>query len=128
MPKFRHGSVERNRVKRRLRELARLELLPALAAGLQVGSAGDGGIDLVVRIAPAAYNASFDRLRADIGRVIRELPRLVRQLQLSDPAAGAAERSMASPAPDPARDAAAGEESANVRHARRHDPDRPGSA
>lgn len=78
MPKYRHGSVERNLVKRRLRELSRLQLLPALAASV----AGDGlAGDLVVRATPAAYDATFDRLAADVARVVRELPRLLRQLR-----------------------------------------------
>ena len=131
MPKYRHGSVERNTVKRRLRELARLELLPALATVAaeqgQAGRTACPGIDVVLRIAPAAYDASYDRLRADIGRLIRELPRLARQLPPPDPAAGAAEPGAASPAPDPAPVVPAGEESANVRHAPPPDPDRAGA-
>lgn len=77
MPKYRHGSVERNLVKRRLRELARLRLLPALADAV----AADGPVvDAVIRATPAAYDASFDRLASEMARVVRELPRLLRQL------------------------------------------------
>lgn len=78
MPKYRHGSVERNLVKRRLRELARLRLLPVLAGVV----ASDGvAVDAVIRATPAAYDASFDRLAAEVARVVRELPRLLRQLR-----------------------------------------------
>jgi ribonuclease P protein component len=52
VPKHSHSAVERNLVKRRLRELLRLEFLPYL-----------GSVDVVVRAAPAAYGASFDKLR-----------------------------------------------------------------
>jgi len=60
VPKHSHSSVERNLVKRRLRELVRRELLPFLPS-----------LDVVVRAAPSAYGASFDRLR-DATRRVRE--------------------------------------------------------
>lgn len=69
VPKYKHSSVERNLVKRRLRELVRLRLLPALAAG--------PAADAVVRAAPAAYGAPFDALAAEVERVVRQLPRLL---------------------------------------------------
>ena len=69
VPKYKHSSVERNLVKRRLRELARLRLLPALA---RVAPA-----DAVVRAAPAAYGAPFAALAADVERVVRQLPRVL---------------------------------------------------
>lgn len=53
----RHGRtiVERNRVRRRLREIARRDWLPeAVARG--------AAIDVVVRARPEAYGASFDEL------------------------------------------------------------------
>ena len=51
-----HGrtSVDRNRLKRRLRELARLSLLPALDP-----------VDVVVYARPQAHHASFEQLAAD---------------------------------------------------------------
>lgn len=103
VPKYRHGSVERNLVKRRLRELSRLQLLPALA-GLQ-GSGGPA-VDVVIRIWPAAYEASFDRLAADVARVVRELPRLLRQLPPAAKADPAAAPPPSAPAPAPVTPAA----------------------
>ena len=93
MPKYRHGSVERNLVKRRLRELARLRLLPVLA---DVVAADGPAVDAVIRATPAAYDASFDRLAAEVARVVRELPRLLRQLPPAS--AGPAGREPAGPA------------------------------
>ena len=56
--KHRHSIVERNRLRRRLRELVRTKLLPAI-----------GGMDLVVRSLPSAYDASFDTLLMEIEKV-----------------------------------------------------------
>ena len=56
--KHRHSIVERNRLRRRLRELVRSRLLPII-----------GGIDLVVRSLPSAYDASFDMLLMEIENV-----------------------------------------------------------
>jgi ribonuclease P protein component len=47
--------VQRNRLKRRLREIARTELLPRLARG-------GCEVDVLVRARPEAYDASFDEL------------------------------------------------------------------
>ncbi len=58
VPKHRHNIVERNRVKRRLRELVRIKLLPGLE-----------GIDVLIRAKPEAYDASFDQLAGDIGSI-----------------------------------------------------------
>ncbi|HEY0969731.1 MAG TPA: ribonuclease P protein component [Gemmatimonadales bacterium] len=69
VPRYRQTAVARNRVKRRLRELARLRLLPALAARSPV--------DVVIRAAPSAYGASFVELGAELERVIRQLERAV---------------------------------------------------
>lgn len=85
VPKYRHGSVERNRVKRRLRELTRLQLLPALANEQAAGGSGQAiqaiqAIDAVIRALPAAYDATYDQLAMDMARVLREIPRLLRQL------------------------------------------------
>ena len=57
VPKHKHGSVERNLLKRQLRELVRTRLLPGLPA-----------MDLVIRAFPEAYAASFDALRAQLER------------------------------------------------------------
>jgi ribonuclease P protein component len=56
--------VARNRLKRRLRELSRVHLLPA-----------DLPADVVVRIRPEAYGATFDELAADLARAFAQLTR-----------------------------------------------------
>lgn len=56
VPKHRHKIVERNRVKRRLRELVRIKLLPGLE-----------GIDVLIRAKPEAYDSSFTQLAGDLG-------------------------------------------------------------
>jgi ribonuclease P protein component len=62
VPRFSETAVSRNRVKRRLRELVRRELLPDLAPQ-----------DLVVRATPASYRATFDALRVAMRDVARRL-------------------------------------------------------
>ncbi|HET9867502.1 MAG TPA: ribonuclease P protein component [Nitrospira sp.] len=56
VPKHRHSIVERNRLKRRLREIIRLEVLPFMSIPA----------DIVVRAAPRAYGASFETLRTEL--------------------------------------------------------------
>ena len=65
MPKHKRSSVERNRLKRRLRELARTLLLPDLPP-----------VDLVVRTFPESYDASFTALEREVRRVREKLQRL----------------------------------------------------
>jgi len=67
VPRYKHTAVDRNRLKRRLRELARRRLLPGLrsAAGGGVGA----GVDVVVWALPAAYEAHFDALAAQVDRL-----------------------------------------------------------
>jgi ribonuclease P protein component len=55
IPKYKHNSVKRNRLKRRIRELVRLEWLPVLPP-----------MDVVVRVTPLAYERDFDTLRIEI--------------------------------------------------------------
>lgn len=56
VPKHRHTIVQRNRVKRRLREILRLEVLPRLdECGLAV--------DVMVRAKRDAYDATYGELR-----------------------------------------------------------------
>ena len=62
MPKQKHTSVERNRLKRRLRELARTRLLPVLPP-----------VDLVIRTLPEAYGATFAALEREMGTVLERL-------------------------------------------------------
>lgn len=77
MPKQKHTSVERNRLKRRLRELARTRLLPVLPP-----------VDLVIRTLPEAYGATFAELEAEVG-TIRERLRMMK-LPQRDPVASEA--------------------------------------
>lgn len=59
VPKHGRKIVERNRLKRRLRESARLELLPRC---LDRGVA----LDVLIRARPPAYEAGFQQLRDEI--------------------------------------------------------------
>lgn len=70
VPRFKHSAVDRNQLKRRLKELIRLRVLPSVH-----------GADLVVRASPPAYDASFDELAAEIDRAVRQLPRVVERLR-----------------------------------------------
>jgi ribonuclease P protein component len=59
VPRYKHPVVERNLVKRRLREVLRKEVLPRLnAAGLSM--------DVLVRARREAYGASFAALRDEL--------------------------------------------------------------
>jgi ribonuclease P protein component len=66
VPKHRRGIVERNRLKRRLRELGRTVLLPGL------GNHG-AGLDVLLRARPEAYTASFAALRDELAALTEEL-------------------------------------------------------
>lgn len=59
VPRFSHTAVERNLVKRRLRDLARTELLPSMAA-----------LDVVIRAAPSAYGVDYETLRTALRKAI----------------------------------------------------------
>ena len=63
VPRYKHSVVRRNRVKRWLRELVRLELLPALRVA---------SYDVAIRSRPNAYDASLDDLAVDIAQVVRQ--------------------------------------------------------
>ena len=59
VPLHGHGAAERNRLKRRMREVARLELLPRLdARGL--------ARDVLLRARREAYDARFSQLRDEV--------------------------------------------------------------
>lgn len=88
VPRYRHSAVARNRLKRRLRELVRLELLPHMPP-----------VDLVVRALPPAYLREFEALA-------RELRQLVRRL--ATPSAPGANQSAPPSAAAPAGDGAPG--------------------
>lgn len=62
VPKYGYTAVRRNKLKRRLRELARQTLLPRAIS-----------CDLLLRARREAYDASFDRLREDIADVAARL-------------------------------------------------------
>jgi ribonuclease P protein component len=65
VPKHKQSGVARNRLKRRLRELARLRLLPALRPGAPM--------DVVLRARPEAYRATFAQLERDVARAAARL-------------------------------------------------------
>ena len=62
VPRYKHSAVDRNRLKRRLREIVRTGLLPLLAAQRPV--------DVVVRALPHAYDAEFATLQAQLARTV----------------------------------------------------------
>lgn len=64
MPRHKQTAVARNRVKRRLRELSRRDLLPALS---------ETAIDVVMRAMPSAYAATFEELGRDVARAAQRL-------------------------------------------------------
>jgi ribonuclease P protein component len=53
--KYGHTVVERNRLRRQLRELVRLFLIPRLP-----------GVDLLIRALPSAYSVGFKELAVEI--------------------------------------------------------------
>jgi len=57
VPRYKHSAVDRNRLKRRLREIGRRAILPALPP-----------LDLVIRARPEAYGASFVQLDGELRR------------------------------------------------------------
>lgn len=59
VPRHGHAVVQRNRLRRRLQEVLRRDWLPGAA---EAGRA----VDVVVRARPAAYEATFDSLRASL--------------------------------------------------------------
>ena len=67
VPKHKRKIVERNRVKRRLRELVRITLLPGLE-----------GIDVLIRVKPEAYDSSFAQLAGDVTAIRNWTSRMTR--------------------------------------------------
>jgi ribonuclease P protein component len=53
--KLGHTIIERNKLRRRLRELARVEIIPRIT-----------GTDLVIRALSTAYKASFAELKVEM--------------------------------------------------------------
>ncbi|MCU0635569.1 MAG: ribonuclease P protein component [Gemmatimonadaceae bacterium] len=68
VPKYGHNSVERNRLKRRLRELVRREWLPRWREA--------SALDVVVRVLPAGYAREFDALSEEMRRLAERVERL----------------------------------------------------
>lgn len=62
IPRYKHSAVDRNRLKRRLRELVRLELLPTLRP-----------MDVVLRVTPVAYTRDFELLRGELLQAAKQL-------------------------------------------------------
>ena len=58
VPKYAQTAVARNRLKRRLREIARLEILPRM-----------GSVDVIIRARAVAYRVSFAELRHELTRM-----------------------------------------------------------
>jgi ribonuclease P protein component len=58
VPKYGHSSVERNRLKRQLREIVRTQLLGTLP-----------GINVVIKALPASYNVEYATLSAELQKV-----------------------------------------------------------
>jgi ribonuclease P protein component len=67
VPKHKHNIIERNRVKRRLRELVRINLLPGLQR-----------IDVLIRAKPEAYDSSFAELATDLAVIGEWVSRMLR--------------------------------------------------
>jgi ribonuclease P protein component len=59
VPKYRRNIVDRNRTKRRLRELARLKFLPTI-----------GRVDVLLRAKPQAYDSSFAQLATEVNAIV----------------------------------------------------------
>jgi ribonuclease P protein component len=67
VPRFSHSAVQRNRVKRRIREIVRRELLATFPP-----------VDILVRAAPTAYGATHAELRTALlgaGARLRQVAR-----------------------------------------------------
>ena len=65
IPKYNHTAVERNRLKRRVREVIRSELLGVLPS-----------IDIVIRSRTDAYGVQFSILRNDLRGLVSEVGKL----------------------------------------------------
>jgi ribonuclease P protein component len=65
VPRHGRSAVERNSLKRRLREIVRVHLLPTLPA-----------MDLVIRSRPTAYEVSFASLAREVDEARSSIPML----------------------------------------------------
>ncbi|MDZ7781239.1 MAG: ribonuclease P protein component [Gemmatimonadota bacterium] len=66
VPKHGHRIVDRNRLKRRLREIGRRELLPEL-------DAGNEAIDVLVRARRTAYRAGYEDLKRELSEALETM-------------------------------------------------------
>lgn len=73
VPKHGKSSVERNLLKRRLRELARTVLLPQLAP-----------VDVVIHARPSAYRLRFDELAGLAAAIEQQTARIAAKLVAVD--------------------------------------------
>lgn len=70
VPKYKRSIVERNRLRRRLRELVRLKLLPVLRE--QSGAQGTA-MDVLIRTFPKTYEMTFDELARAVDRLVTRI-------------------------------------------------------
>lgn len=66
VPKYGHTIVDRNRLRRRLREIGRIDVLPRLDTRPR-------DLDFLVRARWEAYHVSFEQLRNQLVRLAEEL-------------------------------------------------------
>jgi ribonuclease P protein component len=62
VPRHGQSAVNRNRLKRRLREIVRQDVLPT-----------ERGLDIIIRTAPGAYSVPFADLRVEMNGVLGRL-------------------------------------------------------
>jgi ribonuclease P protein component len=65
VPRHQHSAVDRNQLKRRLRELVRVELLPVLRER--------SATDVAIRARREAYGAGFADLQKDVASIATKL-------------------------------------------------------
>ena len=83
VPRFGRSAVNRNRLKRRLRELARLHVLGVLRSLAPAAAA-----DVVIRARPESYEATLDVLRSDVECLLPRLTSLLVKSTERDGAGG----------------------------------------
>ena len=66
VPKYGHSAVDRNRLKRRLRELVRTSVLGALPA-----------VDVVIKTRPSAYAVSLAVMAEELSQMISNVESLL---------------------------------------------------
>lgn len=65
VPRYKHSAVARNLLKRRLKEIVRLTMLPSMPPS-----------DTVLRVHPVAYKRTWTELREEVERLVAQLKRL----------------------------------------------------